>query len=67
MLTHPFDSLAYAELYLAIASIVARFDLEMHDVLRARDIDYVSDCFLGEPSLESKGIRATVRERKKGG
>ncbi|KAK5685004.1 hypothetical protein LTS10_003079 [Elasticomyces elasticus] len=56
-------NLANAEVYLSIAVIVARFDLELQDVVRERDIEYVSDCFLGEPSSASRPLRVTVRER----
>ncbi|KAK3115097.1 hypothetical protein LTR53_005913 [Teratosphaeriaceae sp. CCFEE 6253] len=58
-------NLAYAELYLTIATIVARFDLELHDVSRERDIEYVSDCFLGLPRADARGIRVAVRERRR--
>lgn len=54
-------SLAYAELYTAIATIFRRFDFELLDVVRERDIDPMRDCFVGEPSLESPGVRVTLR------
>ena len=46
-----------AELYIVLATIFRRFDLELHDTVRERDIDVVRDSFLGEPSFESKGVR----------
>lgn len=48
---------ALAELYTVIACLFRRFDLELHDTTRERDIDYARDCFIGEPSPESVGVR----------
>jgi hypothetical protein len=45
-----------AEMYMTVATILRRFDLELYDTVRERDIDVVRDCFLGEPSFESKGV-----------
>lgn len=56
-------SLAYAELYTAIATLFRRFDFELVDVVRERDIDAMRDCFIGEPSLESPGVRVTLRQK----
>jgi hypothetical protein len=49
-----------AELYLILATIFRRFDLELHDTVRERDIDIARDSFLGEPSLGSKGLRVKL-------
>lgn len=49
-----------AELYLISATIFRRFDLELYDTLRERDIDIARDSFLGEPSLGSKGVRVKL-------
>ena len=46
-----------AELYITIACVFSRFDLQLHDTIRARDIDSVRDCFVGEVSPESRGVR----------
>ena len=54
------DSLAYAEIYLTIASIFRQFDLELFETTQERDVDVVHDYFLGMPSLASPGIRARV-------
>lgn len=54
-------SLAYAELYTAIATLFRRLDFELLDVVRERDIDPMRDCFIGEPSLESPGVHVTLR------
>ena len=41
------SSLAWAELYLVLATLVSRFDFELFDVVKERDIDYAGDFFLG--------------------
>lgn len=56
-------NLAWAELYLASANVFKRFDFELMDVVRERDINIVRDCFVGFPSTESKGVRVRVKER----
>ena len=53
----PTSSFALAELYIVIAFLFRRFDLKLHDTIRERDIDFVRDCFIGEPSPESVGVR----------
>lgn len=50
-------SLAYAELYIIIACVFRRFDLELYDTERHRDLDIVRDCAIGETSVESRGVR----------
>ena len=55
-----FYSLAYAEIYLGLAAMFRRFELELFDTLRKRDVDTVRDCFVGMPSPESKGVRLKV-------
>ncbi|KAL8786111.1 MAG: hypothetical protein Q9213_002976 [Squamulea squamosa] len=51
---------ALAELYIIIARIFSQFELELFDTIRERDIDYVRDCFIGETSSESLGVRMKV-------
>ncbi|MCJ1312339.1 hypothetical protein MMC25_006013 [Agyrium rufum] len=51
---------AWAELFLVTATVFRRFDFVLHDCDRERDVDIKRDCFLGEPSKKSKGIRARV-------
>ncbi|RFU72711.1 cytochrome p450 [Trichoderma arundinaceum] len=51
---------ANAEMYITIATLFLRFDLELFETYRGRDIDYVRDCFLAEASLQSQGIRVKV-------
>ncbi|KAH7305262.1 putative flavonoid 3-hydroxylase [Stachybotrys elegans] len=50
-------NLALAELYITTASIFRRLQLELHETYKERDIDIVRDCFIGEVSPESKGVR----------
>lgn len=54
-------SLAWAEMYIAIAMIMRRFDLELYDVVRERDVNHYRDCFLGEPRDDSRGVRVVVK------
>ncbi|KAK8108717.1 Cytochrome P450 monooxygenase sdnE [Apiospora sp. TS-2023a] len=53
-------NLAWAELYLALAYVVARFDLPPHDTTAERDLRIDRDLFVGAPKRESRGIRAKV-------
>jgi hypothetical protein len=61
-LTHGFCSLAWAELYLALALLIADFDLVPEDVVRERDIDFVGDFFVGGVRNDSPGVRVEVRK-----
>ncbi|CAL8576589.1 hypothetical protein XPA_002464 [Xanthoria parietina] len=54
---------AWAELLICTAILFRRFAFELVDVDRARDIDVQRDCFLGQPSRESRGLRVKVRTR----
>lgn len=31
--------------------------MELHDTIRERDVDITRDCFIGETSQETKGVR----------
>lgn len=53
-------NLAYAEIYLTLATIFRRFDLELYQTTRA-DIDIVYDWFNPMPRLDSKGVRVVVQ------
>jgi hypothetical protein len=55
-----FDSFAYAEMYMSLATILCRFDLQLFETNRERDVDYTRDCFLGEADPSSPGIRVKV-------
>lgn len=51
---------ALAELRLAFATVFRRFDLELYETIKERDVDYVGDCFLGAHHLDSRGVRIRV-------
>lgn len=51
---------AWAEMYCAIAAVVMRFEFELFDTRYERDVEVVSDCFIGEPDRLSLGIRMRV-------
>ncbi|KAK4552504.1 hypothetical protein LTR86_010348 [Recurvomyces mirabilis] len=53
-------NLAYAELYMTVASVFSRFKLELFDVVKERDITTVADYFLAEARADSKGVRMKV-------
>lgn len=53
-------NLALAELYLILGTVFRRFDLELFETTKERDIDIARDCFIGEPSKQSKGVRSRV-------
>lgn len=53
-------NLAYAELYLALAAIVRRFDLELFETTLA-DIEPAFDAFVPIPRADSKGVRVVVK------
>jgi hypothetical protein len=61
-LTYGFYSLAWAELYLALALLIADFDLTPEDVIRERDIDFVGDFFVGGVRNDSPGVRVRFRK-----
>lgn len=54
-------SLAYAEMFLTIATLLRTFKLELFDTYRERDIDLVRDHFTGFPAPGSPGVRVLVR------
>lgn len=56
-------NVAYSEMYLGVAALVSRFDMELDDFDQKRDLDIVRDCFVGLPSKESRGVRVKVRRR----
>ena len=55
-------SLAWAELYLALALLIADFDLVPEGIVRVRDIDFVGDFFVGGVRNDSSGVRVRVRK-----
>jgi cytochrome P450 len=54
------SNLAYAELYLASAALLRRFDMQLFDTLRERDVDACRDCFIGLPRKDAQGVRVKV-------
>ncbi|KAF6817883.1 cytochrome p450 [Colletotrichum plurivorum] len=55
-------SLAYAELYLAVATLVRRFDWEMSET-GLNDVVCKHDFFVAVADLDSKGVRAKILRR----
>lgn len=51
---------ALAELNLALLTVFRRFDLELYETTKERDVDYVGDLFLGAHHPESLGVRIKV-------
>ncbi|KAF7959762.1 hypothetical protein EAE96_001371 [Botrytis aclada] len=56
-------NLARAELYLILASVYRRFDFDVSQVNRARDVDASRDYILGAQARDTPGILVRVRER----
>ena len=54
-------NLAMAELYLMLGAVFNRFELELYDTNKERDIDSTRDYFIGEPSKHSQGVRVKVK------
>ncbi|KAI0593579.1 putative flavonoid 3-hydroxylase [Biscogniauxia sp. FL1348] len=60
----PGINLAMAQLHIVLALVFRRDDLQLFDTIRERDIDIVRDCFSGEVSKETKGVRIAYAQRK---
>ena len=60
MLIEIIISLAYAEMYLALAILFRRFSFELYNTIRERDIDLSRDYFVGETKKESPGARIKI-------
>ncbi|KAK3389163.1 cytochrome P450 [Podospora didyma] len=56
-------NLAYAEMYLAVATVVRRFDWELYET-RLDDVICKHDFFVAVGDLNSKGVRARLQVRK---
>ncbi|KAI0871064.1 putative flavonoid 3-hydroxylase [Hypoxylon argillaceum] len=50
-------NVAYAELYIVLATLFRAVDFDLHDTVRERDVDFVRDFFVGETSADSRGVR----------
>ncbi|KAL4759178.1 cytochrome P450 [Aspergillus foveolatus] len=57
-------NLANAQMYLGLGVILRRFDFQLFDVVKERDVDTVRDCFVGLESPESKGVRLRVMNKR---
>lgn len=55
------NSLAAAELYITLATITRRFDMENYETT-VDDVAIARDYFVGVPKLDSLGIRAIVTD-----
>jgi hypothetical protein len=55
------DSLANAEIYLALARIFASFDLSLYKTIREDDIDQYHDFVSPYPKAGSVGLRCYVK------
>lgn len=49
-------------MYLALAMLIANFDLVPEDVVRERDIDFVGDFFVRGVRNDSPGVRVRVQK-----
>ncbi|KAM3081646.1 hypothetical protein ACMFMG_005099 [Clarireedia jacksonii] len=58
-------NLAYAELYLATALVIKRFDFQLFETTR-RDVDVYSLNFVTQPAPDSKGVRVLVVADREG-
>ena len=54
------NSLAYAELYMALAYVFRRFDMELFETTEERDVLTTRDCFIGLTDVTSPGIRVRI-------
>lgn len=59
----PGINIAWAEMYVCFATLVKRYDMHLFDTVRARDVDWSRDCFLGKPAVGSKGVRVRISRR----
>lgn len=55
-------NLAKTEIYLTLAAIFRRFDLELFETGRERDVDEARDLFIPYTRKESKGVRVVLKE-----
>ena len=54
-------SLSYAQLYIILAGLFRRVDMELFETTRERDIDIKGGGPLGEPMRKTKGIRIRLK------
>lgn len=53
------NSLAFAELYMAVATVFRTFDMKLHETT-VDDVRLHSDMMLPHPRSGSKGVRVTI-------
>ena len=46
-----------------MATMTHRFDMELYDTIRERDIDHKRDFFIGKPDPSTQGIRLKIQRR----
>ena len=59
------QNLAMAEMYMTLAMVFRRFQMELFDTFYERDVMTVRDCFLGETSKDCRGIRVRITGERK--
>ena len=57
-------SFALAEIYLALAILLRRFNFQLYDTTLERDVVVARDHFIGEAQPESKGVRVKIVSEK---
>lgn len=57
------SSLAYAEMSIVLSVLFRRFEFELYETSRERDIDLSRDCFVGKSMKESPGMRVKIVAR----
>lgn len=60
-------NLAWAELYLIVAALLRRYELEMQGTARERDVDVVRDYRAGLLSAKSRGLEVKLELRNEQG
>lgn len=53
-------NLATAELFIGIAMIFRKVEMELHDTSEEMDVLVSNDCFIGMADLKSEGIKVRV-------
>ena len=54
-------NLALAEIYMTLASVFRRFEMELWETSRERDVDVKYDFVSPFPSLDSPGVRVLIK------
>lgn len=56
--------LAHANMFIILATLFRRFEMQVVDTVQERDVDIVRDYFVSKPSRKGKGVSLRiVRER----